>query len=274
MTISHDEFDWDAWYRDTRVLSPEARGAWADCLYHQRLSPQTGSITLPLSSYASIFGTSPQTAKRILDEIGSLGVGDVTEDNGKVTAINRRMYRRFLELEGNKNRQAKWRENHKANGNNGNVTQMQKPPSYILEKETSKQESKKRSKRAIDSTRIPNPFPLTDEMRAWAEKNVPTLRDLDSAHFDFVEYWTNNTTAKAFKVDWRLTWQKGMKLALGWQKEKNADKGRPDPGKQAEPVANDLPACDECDSRGRIFPNNDWKQSYPCPKCNAEAKAA
>jgi hypothetical protein len=221
MTLTmQEEFDWDAYYRDTRVLSPDARGAWFDCLYHQRISPIYGRISLPMNSYAGIFGTSPQTAKRILSEIGSLGVGEVvTEDNGKVTVTNRRMFRQWLDKEGNKNRQAAYRVRHAENGkgeNNGKITNREKTPLVVVENKKNKKEKTTRTK--VATSRIPDPFPLTEQMIEWATTNLPTLR-LNEAHENFIEYWTNLPTAKAEKVDWMLTWKKGMKLALRWQEE-------------------------------------------------------
>lgn len=215
---SSDDFDWDAYHRDTRCLSPDARGAWWDCLYQQRLSPIRGRITMPVTSYARIFGASPTEAKRLLDEIATHGVGNVvTEANGNVTVTNRRMFRQWQEREGNKHRQATFRERHARGEHNEKVTNAEKNALLLLE-EKSKKLDKKEKKKRVEGTRIPESFPLTDEMIGWASENCPDL-DVITAHADFVEYWTNLTSAKAEKVDWRLTWQKGMRLALKWQIE-------------------------------------------------------
>lgn len=233
MSSNDDQFDWDDYHKDTRVLSLDARGAWWDCLFQMRLSKTRGRLDMPLSGYATLFGTTVQRAKRVLDEIADLGVGDiecngVTNRNEKVTVINRRMYRAFLDAEANRNRQQSFRDRQKGLERNGNVTETFKTGKNALvveeglkPKEEEKQQQKKRN--LVASSRIPDPFPLTDEMIAWAKKDLPDLR-VDEAHDAFVEYYTNLTTAKAFKVDWMLAWKKGMKLALGWQKKADAEK--------------------------------------------------
>ncbi len=72
-----------------------------------------------------------------------------------------------------------------------------------------------------EKTRLPDDYPLTAEMRKWAEVNLPGLA-VDEAHENFIEHWSNRTDAKAEKVDWSLTWKKGMRLAKKWQDEDTA----------------------------------------------------
>lgn len=68
-------------------------------------------------------------------------------------------------------------------------------------------------------TRIPEPFPIMPEMWAWLAENIPDLENPNTAHADFVEYWTNAPPGKAEKLNWKLTWQRGMRLARKWQEE-------------------------------------------------------
>lgn len=233
MAISDEEFDWDAYHRDTRELSLAAKGAWWDCLYKMRLSVTRGRISMPIEGYARMFGSTADHAKNVLNEISEFRVGDaVTEHNGKITVTNRRMFRAFQEREANKNRQAEYRErkkygeNAESNGmRNGIVT-------FNPKKEVEEEESistlglkpQKKKPALVTKTRIPDPFPLTDDMRAWASEKYPAL-DVENAHEDFVTYYTNCTEKRAWNVDWRLTWQAGMKRAAGWQaasREKSA----------------------------------------------------
>lgn len=112
---------------------------------------------------------------------------------------------------------------------------------------------KKKSAKAKGSrTRIPDPFPLTDEMRSWAIANVPDLQ-LIGAQLDFVEYWTNAPeNQKAYATNWRLRWEKGMRLLLKWQlRDAGID---PDPN----------PNCSVCRGEGRTR-GVDW--SPPCDRC-------
>lgn len=248
MRLNEEEFDWNDFHKDTRALSLDARGAWWDCLFQMRLSPTRGRITMPLSGFATMFGTTPQKALKVIEEIRDIGVGDVdfdsvtkhneivtflsgqkregvTKHNRNITVTNRRMFRAFREREASKIRQSEYRDRIKTGQDNGekpqhnaNVTNDPKNALYVEEFKDKELKPKKKSP-SVASTRIPDPFPLTDEMIEWARTNVPGL-EIAFAHANFVEYWTNNTTAKAKKVNWRMTWEKGMKLARRWQDDK------------------------------------------------------
>jgi hypothetical protein len=128
-TTSTEEFDWDAFMRDTLEASAAATGAWLRCLYKMRLSVTRGRLSWPLASFARLFGMSADQAKAVISEIETLGIGDaVTESNGNITLTNRRIFRAFQDAESNKNRQARYREAHKAPDDvevqNGEVTEM------------------------------------------------------------------------------------------------------------------------------------------------------
>lgn len=73
------------------------------------------------------------------------------------------------------------------------------------------------------ATRIPDPFPITPEMWAWLAENEVRIENVQLAHDEWVEYWTNCTTAKAVKPRWDLAWQKGMKKAAQWEAERKAN---------------------------------------------------
>jgi hypothetical protein len=53
-------------------------------------------------------------------------------------------------------------------------------------------------------TRIPEPFVVTGEMRAWAATKTPGI-DVDRTTVKFVNYWRAKTS-QATKLDWRATW--------------------------------------------------------------------
>lgn len=249
MAISDEEFDWDAYHRDTRELSLAAKGAWWDCLYKMRLSVTRGRISMPIEGYARMFGSTVDHAKNVLNEISEFRVGDaVTERNGKITVTNRRMFRAFQEREANNNRQARHREKLKLAENaerNGIVTNDIKTPSSSEGDISIKKEVKQKKNRTlVSSSRIPNPFPITEEMAAWVKEKHPGLC-LEDAHASFIRYYTNLTTAKAFKVDWYQTWQNGMDKAMQWQLENQAKAlvGRSD---DLGPAAAPLAPCQFC----------------------------
>jgi hypothetical protein len=247
---SQDCFDWDAFMRDTLEASTAATGAWLRCLYKMRLSVTRGRICLPVTSYARLFGTSQDQAKAILTEIETLGIGDaVTESNGNVTLTNRRMFREWEARKHNAERQGRYRERH---GSNAEVTEMSQNASVVVENKSLNNEIEKPQKGKVrkpkSGSRLPDPFPLTDEMIRWAEENAPGLRVV-KAHANFIEYYTNLTTKKAFKLDWMLTWQRGMKLALEWQIADDAKNavGKQTPGKwDGEEVTIDDAPCAFC----------------------------
>jgi hypothetical protein len=290
---SPEEFDFDAYYRDTRRLSIDARGAWMDCLYQMRLESPRGRISEPVTVYATMFGCDRKKAQRVIAEITERRVADhVVEGNGHITLINRRMFREWQSEESERvatnERQRRRRGTQiptsvtETNGNkdgpqndvsrfgHGNVTKSgQNASSSVEEINLNTSSQQKKTKRLVDSSRIPDPFPITSEMTEWAKVNVADLR-LADAHDRFVEYWTNSTQAKAWKVNWVLAWQKGMKLAMKWQSENDA---RLTAGKSVEalPMYN----CPDCHDLGeRVVVNSD-NTGYTRERCRCrEAIAA
>lgn len=58
--------------------------------------------------------------------------------------------------------------------------------------------------------RIPEPFLVTGDMRAWAAGEVPTV-DVDASTRVFVDYWRAEAGAKATKLDWVATWKNWLR---------------------------------------------------------------
>lgn len=220
---------------------------------------------MPLGSLTKIFGATKKQTISVLREIELLKVGNVESDlKMNFTITNRRMFREWQDV--NSKSDKRLREAEPRNGN-GKITESSKTHSSSSEKEIDNKSEKKKKKSRVESSRIPEPFPLTDEMIDWAKKNVPGLR-LVAAHDKFVEYYTNLTTAKAFKVNWRLTWENGMKLALTWQIRDEA-KGKV--GK-SDYVEEDYPECPSC--HNTQFLDGDWKSQQPCPDCVGKLEKA
>jgi hypothetical protein len=69
--------------------------------------------------------------------------------------------------------------------------------------------SRKRSAEPRGS-RLPTPFLVTKEMRAWATEKAPHV-NLESATEDFCNYWRALPGARGRKLDWVLTWKNRMK---------------------------------------------------------------
>ena len=64
-------------------------------------------------------------------------------------------------------------------------------------------------------TRIPEPFMLTAEMRAWAASEVPGL-DVDAHTREFVDHWRAASGSTATKRDWVAAWRNWMRKAHRW----------------------------------------------------------
>jgi hypothetical protein len=58
-------------------------------------------------------------------------------------------------------------------------------------------------------TRIPDPFIVTGEMRAWAAERCPGV-DVNLSTERFVNYWRAKAGKEATKVDWKRTWNNWM----------------------------------------------------------------
>lgn len=63
---------------------------------------------------------------------------------------------------------------------------------------------KEQARSARLATRLPNPFILTDERRAVAEKEN---LEVERVFADFSDYWRAASGAKARKMDWDATWR-------------------------------------------------------------------
>lgn len=61
------------------------------------------------------------------------------------------------------------------------------------------------------ATRVPDPFPLTDDLKTWARTECPGVGM--SEHERFMDYWRGVGGAKGRKVDWEATWRNWMRRA-------------------------------------------------------------
>lgn len=58
--------------------------------------------------------------------------------------------------------------------------------------------------------KIPLPFAVSDEMRAWCQAECPAV-SVDSATVEFCDYWRAIPGAKGRKSDWPATWRNRMR---------------------------------------------------------------
>ena len=137
------------WISDTRHVSVTARGAWMDILCTMWRSPEQGVLSMPLSGFSRLLGTTSEETVAILNELLQMGVCDrdvtrdasvtlgytditptsVTVDDVRITLISRRMSRDAKSRKLAKDRQLRYRSKKrdakddapKTEGN-GNVT--------------------------------------------------------------------------------------------------------------------------------------------------------
>lgn len=99
-------------------------------------------------------------------------------------------------------------------------------------KNISKEDDVKKTK--TRGTRVPEVFAISDEMRAWAAVEVPSV-GVDAETVKFVDYWKGVPGQRGVKLDWPATWRNAMRRAHefnvkgGWKPEArvaNADAER------------------------------------------------
>lgn len=74
-------FYWNDYYRDTRVLSPSARGVWMDILCRLHESGRRGQMTMPLSSWLSWCSCPQDVLEAAFQEISLTEVGIILVDS-------------------------------------------------------------------------------------------------------------------------------------------------------------------------------------------------
>jgi hypothetical protein len=62
------------------------------------------------------------------------------------------------------------------------------------------------------ATRVPDPFPVTPEMVAWAMETCPKVNGKRETE-KFVDYWRGKSGAGGTKLDWPATWRNWMRTA-------------------------------------------------------------
>ena len=80
------------------------------------------------------------------------------------------------------------------------------------------------------ATRLPSSFPVTAEMRAWADRMVPDLVASGRAsreHDNFCDYWHAAAGRSSRKIDWVATWRRWMRKAADDLPRAQQRAGRP-----------------------------------------------
>lgn len=104
--------------RDTRPLSRAVRGDWMDILTQLHFAPTRGSLTLSLEAWGKVVGISGEEfEKTTLEELRHCRICKiVTQRNGNITLISRRMVREEKDRKNNAERQGRHRKKKESNG--------------------------------------------------------------------------------------------------------------------------------------------------------------
>ena len=100
------------WLKDPKLAmcSVQARGIWIDLLCAMHEQDRSGQITGTTEQFARICRCTAVQFVQAADELKSTGTADVTERNGKMTVINRRMKREHQERKLNNERQLRFKQ--------------------------------------------------------------------------------------------------------------------------------------------------------------------
>lgn len=95
-------------------------------------------------------------------------------------------------------------------------------------------------------TRLPDPFVLTAEMRAWAKVEAPNV-DVKAATTEFVDYWRAIPGQRGRKLDWIATWRNRVRewQARAASKRASGSGNGAKTHAQVMAVLDALPPCDE-----------------------------
>jgi hypothetical protein len=93
--------------------------------------------------------------------------------------------------------------------------------------------AKRADKSAPHGTRIPEPFPITDDMRQWALAEGFTPEQARASTERFVDYWIAKPGKDGRKADWPATWR-------NWLRKDRDDRSGAKPSTTDTRVANTL----------------------------------
>lgn len=115
------------WLKDPSVskCSPVTRGIWIDFLCVMHESDRSGVITGTREQLARLGRCSAVELAQAVEELKCTSAADVTERDGVVTVINRRMNREFKQRKNNTLRQTRFRQNNSGNADvTGHISEV------------------------------------------------------------------------------------------------------------------------------------------------------
>lgn len=144
------------WIRDTRCLPPEIRGVWIDILAIAWNEPKRGIYNRDQESLVRELGIKTEQVGMILDALKLVADVNLTEHNGRITVVSRRMVREEKEREINRKRQHRFR-------HNGEITDVKR--------QCHKEKSEVRSQKSdVNTPPIAPQRGAASKVREWFEK--------------------------------------------------------------------------------------------------------
>lgn len=103
------------WLKDPKLSMclPSTRGIWIDAIAAMHENCRSGALSGTADQLIRVLRCDRPALMAALTDLQATGAGDVTERNGVITLINRRMNREAIERESNRLRQSKHRGNGK-----------------------------------------------------------------------------------------------------------------------------------------------------------------
>ena len=99
------------WSADTRILSLAARGAWLEMIIAMHVRGRTDAVSGTPARLAGLIGCSEEEFLSILEELKANDVADISECNGVVTVVCRRLKSEKSERENTRDRVRRCRSN-------------------------------------------------------------------------------------------------------------------------------------------------------------------
>lgn len=154
-----EQFYYKDFLADMAEHDPDIIGAWMLVLIKIWHLNNSGSVTKTLSQFAKIMHTDQIGAKRFIDYFRDEKIADVTEDNGRITIVNRRAKRDSKLREANRLRQKRFRGNAHSNAD---VAPEKVNPSSSNSNSSSGISTKRRS--ALDLEQQKKAIQLTEKL--------------------------------------------------------------------------------------------------------------
>lgn len=277
------KFEWDAWRNDRQLrrCSKEARGFWIDCIAAME---ELGTYFLE--------GTPDEICREVVADRGEFDrsiaelsrheAATVEKSQGVVKIISRRLLKKANLTEYNRLKQREHRGQLVVNDESNEPSkELESESSRTLDSSPIGEEVNTPPDKPEPKILLPINFQISDDMRAWAVKETPSVR-IDSELEEFVTFWRDIATKnnKRTMRGWNATWKKRMR---DLQAEASKSNGRTNgyrPFDAGKPQAIETQfTCKKCLDTGEVTqkPRNakyDWElEAVPCPDCKLEKAA-